>query len=74
MRPFKIRLENIGSDEIESDQIGSGDTRRDRMRLGHITGDWLGSKDILFDLMRLDQITWDLNKLIRWHQTKSKDI
>ena len=45
-RPFKIRFENIESDEMESDQIGSVDTRRDHMILDHIIGDWWGSKGI----------------------------
>ena len=56
MRPLKIRLENIGSDEIESDHIGSGENRRDYVRIHHISGYWFGSKEIWFDDIISDNI------------------
>ena len=46
----------MGSDEIKSDQIGSGENRRYQMIVYHISLNWFMLYDIWFDLIRPEEI------------------
>ena len=46
----------MGSDEINSDQIGSGENRRYQMIVYHISWNWFMLYDIWFDLIRPEEI------------------
>ena len=46
----------MGSDEIKSDQIGSGENRRYQMIVYHISLNWFMLYDIWFDLIRPEKI------------------
>ena len=46
----------MGSDEIKSDQIGSGENRRYQMIVYHISLNWFILYDIWFDLIRPEKI------------------